>query len=291
MELHSLKTFLTVASEKSFSRAAQKLLRTQPAISLSIQRLEAEMGEPLIDRLSKHITLTPAGQIVYTFAQRFESLQGDLENALAELRDKSAGRLAIGANESSTVYLLDHLEKFRAKFPKIRIQVRRSQSSRIPSSLIDGELELGILTYDPEDERIVSKIIYNDHLAFVVSPKHALGKRKEVSIEELGGETFIAHNVTSPYRGQVIRAFAEHKIPLKMDLEMPTIEAIRKMVERNEGVSFLPRMCVEDEIRIGLLNEIKVKELAFERQIRLVYPARRALSHAAQAFLEVVAIS
>lgn len=288
MELHSLRTFLTVASEKSFSRAAQKLLRTQPAISLSIQRLEAELGEPLIDRLSKHITLTPAGQIVYEFAQRFESLQGDLENALAELRDKSAGRLAIGANESSTVYLLDHLEKFRAKFPKIRIQVRRSQSSRIPIALVDGELELGILTYDPEDDRIVSKIIYNDHLSFIVSPNHTLAKRKEVSIEELAGETFIAHNVTSPYRGQVIRAFADHKIPLKMDLEMPTIDAIRKMVERNEGVSFLPRMCVEDEIRLGLLREIKVKELAFERQIRLVYPARRALSHAAQAFLDVV---
>jgi DNA-binding transcriptional LysR family regulator len=292
MELHSLRTFLTVASEKSFSRAAQKLLRTQPAISLSIQRLESDLGEQLIDRLSKHITLTPAGQIVYEYAQRFETLQGDLENSLAELRDKSAGRLAIGANESSTVYLLDHIERFREKYPRIRVQVRRSQSSRIPAALIDGELELGILTYDPEDERIVSKIIYHDHLSFIVSPKHPLAQRKtaskEVSIEELGGETFIAHNITSPYRVQVIRAFQDHKIPLKMDLEMPTIEAIRKMVERNEGVSFLPRMCVEDEIRLGLLREIKVKELTFEREIRLVYPARRALSHAAQAFLDVV---
>src|SRR6478736_598344 len=129
MELHSLRVFLTVASEKSFSRAAQKLLRTQPAISLSIQRLETELGEQLIDRLSKHITLTPAGQIVYDYARRFESLQGDLENALAELRDKSAGRLAIGANESSTLYLLEHIERFRAQYPKIRVQVRRSHSS------------------------------------------------------------------------------------------------------------------------------------------------------------------
>lgn len=288
MELHSLRVFLTVASEKSFSRAAQKLLRTQPAISLSIQRLESELGEQLIDRLSKHITLTPAGQIVFDYARRFESLQGDLENALAELRDKSAGRLAIGANESSTLYLLGHIERFRAQYPKVRVQVLRSQSSRIPSSLIDGELELGILTYDPEDERIESKIIFNDHLAFVVSPKHALAARKEVSIGELGAETFIAHNVVSPYRLQVIRAFQDHKVPLKMDLEMPTIETIRKMVERNDGVAFLPRMCVQDEIRIGLLNEIKVKELTIERSIRLVYPARRALSHAAQAFLEVV---
>jgi DNA-binding transcriptional LysR family regulator len=288
MELHSLRVFLTVATEKSFSRAAQKLLRTQPAISLSIQRLETELGEQLIDRLSKHITLTPAGQIVYDYARRFESLQGDLENALAELRDKSAGRLAIGANESSTLYLLEHIERFRAQYPKIRVQVRRSQSSRIPASLIDGELELGILTYDPEDDRIESKIIFNDHLAFVVSPKHALAARTEVSIDELGAETFIAHNVVSPYRLQVIRAFQDHKVPLKMDLEMPTIETIRKMVERNDGVAFLPRMCVQDEIRIGLLNEIKVKELSIERSIRLVYPARRALSHAAQAFLEVV---
>jgi DNA-binding transcriptional LysR family regulator len=288
MELHSLRVFLTVASEKSFSRAAQKLLRTQPAISLSIQRLETELGEQLIDRLSKHITLTPAGQIVFDYARRFEILQGDLENSLAELRDKSAGRLAIAANESSTLYLLEHIERFRAAYPKIRVQVRRSQSSRIPASIIDGELELGILTYDPEDDRIVSKIIFSDHLAFVVSPKHHLAKRKEVTIEELGAETFIAHNVVSPYRGQVLRAFQEHKVPLKMDLEMPTIEAIRKMVERNDGVAFLPRMCVQDEIRIGLLNEIRVKELAFERNIRLVYPARRALSHAAQAFLDVV---
>jgi DNA-binding transcriptional LysR family regulator len=288
MELHSLRVFITVASEKSFSRAAQKLLRTQPAISLSIQRLESELGEQLIDRLSKHITLTPAGQIVYDYARRFEILQGDLENSLAELRDKSAGRLAIAANESSTLYLLEHIERFRAAYPKIRVQVRRSQSSRIPAAIIDGELELGILTYDPEDERITSKIIFSDHLAFVVSPKHPLAKRKEVTIEELGEETFIAHNVVSPYRGQVLRAFQEHKVTLKMDLEMPTIEAIRKMVERNDGVAFLPRMCVQDEIRIGLLHEIKVKELAFERNIRLVYPARRALSHAAQAFLDVI---
>jgi DNA-binding transcriptional LysR family regulator len=288
MELHSLKVFLTVAQERSFSRAAQKLLRTQPAISLSIQRLEADLGERLIDRLSKDLALTAAGQVVYDYARRFENLQSDLENALAELRDKSAGRLAIGANESSTLYLLDHIERFRAKYPKIRVQVRRSQSSRIPAALLDGELELGILTYDPEDDRLVSRVIYTDHLSFVVSPQHPLAQREEVSITELGSETFIAHNVVSPYRGLVLKAFQEHKVPLKMDLEMPTIEAIRKMVERNDGVAFLPRMCVEDEIRIGLLREVRVPELKLERKIRLVYPARRALSHAAQAFVELV---
>src|SRR6185369_1891724 len=104
MELYPLQVFLTVANEKSFSRAAAKLLRTQPAISLAIQRLEQTLGEKLIDRLSKDLVLTDAGKIVLESARRFENLQGHLENAIAELRDKSSGRLTIGANEPSTLY-------------------------------------------------------------------------------------------------------------------------------------------------------------------------------------------
>src|SRR5580693_281222 len=288
MEMHPLRVFLTVSAEKSFSRAAEKLLRTQPAISLSIQRLEAELGEQLIDRSAKDLLLTDAGHIVLEYARRYENLQGDLENALAELRDKSAGRLTIGANESSTLYLLDHIERYRRKYPKIKVQIRRSLSSRIPTELIDGELELGILTYDPEDDRLVTSVIYTDHLSFIVSPKHKLAGRAEVSITELGRETFIAHNVVSPYRALVVREFQRNKVPLHMDLEMPTVEAIRKMVQRNEGVAFLPRMVVEDELKQGILCEVKVKEMVVDRKIRLVYPAKRALSHAAQAFLEVV---
>jgi DNA-binding transcriptional LysR family regulator len=288
MELHPLRVFLTVASERSFSRAGEKLLRTQPAISLSIQRLETELNEKLIDRSAKDLLLTDAGRIVLEYAKRYENLQGDLENALAELRDKSAGRLIIGANESSTLYLLDHIENYRRTYPKIKVQVRRSLSSRIPAELIDGDLELGLLTYDPEDERIVTRVIYTDHLAFVVSPEHRLAKCEQVSITDLGSETFIAHNVVSPYRALVIREFQRNKVPLNMDLEMPTIEAIRKMVQRNQGVAFLPRMVVEEEIRHGIVCEVRVKEMNVDRPIRLAYPARRAVSHAAQAFLDLV---
>jgi DNA-binding transcriptional LysR family regulator len=288
MELHPLRVFLTVANEKSFSRAAEKLLRTQPAISLSIQRLETELGEKLIDRSAKDLLLTDAGRIVIESARRYENLQSDLENALAELRDKSAGRLTIGANESSTLYLLDHIDHYRRSYPRIKVQIRRSLSSKIPTELMDGDLELGILTYDPEDDRLVTLVIYTDHLSFIVSPSHRLAKRPEISITELGKETFIAHNVVSPYRALVIREFQRNKVPLHMDLEMPTVEAIRKMVQRNEGVAFLPRMCVDEEVRQGIICEVRVKEMHVDRQIRLAYPARRALSHAAQAFLDVV---
>ncbi len=166
--------------------------------------------------------------------------------------------------------------------------MRRSLSSKIPNELLDGNLELGVISYDSPDERLASTVIYTDALAFVVSPKHRLANRRSVSIGELGAETFIAHNVVSPYRNVVLREFQRHQVPLNMRVEMPTIETIRKLVQSDEGVAFLPRMCVEQEIEQRLLREVKVKELHVERQIRLVYPTRRALSHAARAFLDLV---
>ena len=288
MELYPLKVFLTVANEKSFSRAAEKLLRTQPAISLAIQKLEADLEEKLMDRSGKDLILTDAGRIVLEFARRFENLESDLDNALAELRDNSAGRLIVGANESTTLYLLEHIELYRRRYPKVKVQVRRSLSSKVPAQLIDGDLELGLISYDPEDDRLVSMVIYTDHLSFVVSPRHRLAGREDVAITELGMETFVAHNVLSPYRAIVLREFQRHKVPLNMDIEMPTVETIRKLVQRNEGVAFLPRMCVEQEVRQGTLCEVRVRELKVDRKIRLVYPAKRALSHAAKAFLELV---
>jgi DNA-binding transcriptional LysR family regulator len=288
MELYSLQVFLTIATEKSFSRAAERLLRTQPAVSLALQRLEQELKEKLIDRSAKGLLLTDAGRTVLEYARRFQSLQQEMENSLAELRDNSAGRLTIGANESTSLYLLRHIERYRELYPKVKVEVRRSLSSRIPNELLDGNLELGVISYDPGDERLKSKVIYTDALAFVVSPTHRLAHRKTVSITELGSENFVAHNVVSPYREVVLREFQAHKVPLRMDVEMPTVETIRKMVQNNMGVAFVPRMCVEQEIEQRTLFEVRIKEMHVERKIRLVYPTRRALSHAAKAFLEVV---
>ena len=289
MELYPLQVFHTVATEKSFSRAAEKLLRTQPAVSLAVQRLENELGEKLLDRSGKELLLTDAGQIVLEYARRFENLQQELEIALAELRDNAAGRLVIGANESTTLYLLQHIQRYRRLYPKVKVQVRRSLSSKIPGAvdrrrpgtgrdqLRSGRRPAGLdgdLRRSPGVRGVAA------------APLRQAGR--SVSIRELGMETFIAHNVLSPYRETVLREFQRHKVALNMDVEMPTVETIRKLVQRNEGVAFLPRMCVEQELEQGTLREVEVEELHVERKIRLVYPARRALSHAAKAFLEVV---
>jgi DNA-binding transcriptional LysR family regulator len=288
MEFSPLRVFLAVANEGSFSRAAEKLGRTQPAISLAVQRLEKELGDKLIDRSAKELLLTDAGKTVLEYARRFENLERELDDALAELRNNSAGRLIVGANESTALYLLQHIDRYRRLYPKVKVQVRRCLSSKIPAQLLDGDLELGVISYDPQDSRLITTVIYTDHLAFVVSPRHRFAGRESLHITELGMETFIAHNVVSPYREAVLREFRRHQVTLNMDVEMPTVETIRRMVQRNEGVAFLPRMCVEQEIQQQTLCEVRVEELHVERKIRLVYPARRTLSHAARAFLEVI---
>jgi len=198
MDLHTMKIFMAVARERSFSRAAEKTLRTQPAVSLAIQRLEGELGEKLIDRTGKEPVLTDAGRMVLEYANRFENMEHELETALAELHDVRAGRLSIGANESTTLYLIGHIMQYRRLYPRVKVQVRRCLSSKIPTQIVDGDLELGVISYSPADDQLQSAPLFTDHLAFVVSPRHRFARRKSIPIAELGMETFIAHNVHSP---------------------------------------------------------------------------------------------
>ncbi|MBI2816024.1 MAG: LysR family transcriptional regulator [Acidobacteria bacterium] len=291
MELSQIGIFLTVANEKSFSRAAQKLMKTQPAISLAVQRLEAELGEKLLDRSLKDGTLTDAGKVVFEYAQKFDHLRRDMYNALTELRDKHTGKLTIGANESGALYLLNHIHEFRELYPKVKVEVRRSLSRNIPSEVASNSLDLGVVSYKSGDRTLQSLVIYNDAVAFIVHPAHPFAKCKQISIRDLGNETVIAHNIASPYRQLVLEAFQHHQVKLNMDIEMPTVETIKKMVQSKMGVAFVPRMCVQAEIAAGQLVEIPMRELRVARKIRLVYPAHRSLSHAAQAFLDVVKAS
>ncbi len=288
MDMSLLETLVAVVEEGSFSGAGQKLLRTQPAVSLALKRLETDLGEKLVDRSSKSLVLTDAGRVALEYARRFDGLDQELRNALAELRDKRSGKLTIGANESTALYLLLHIEAFRRLYPGVKVEMRRSLSSRIPEAVLNGSLDLGAVSYEPRDPDLAANEIYNDRLTFIVSPKHRFAGRSRVNITELGMETFIAHNVVSPYRQQVIDTFRRHKVPLNIGIEMPTIETIRKLVQLNLGVAFLPKMCVEQEIAAGVLREVSIEEMQMERKIRLVHAARRQLSYAAQAFLEVV---
>jgi DNA-binding transcriptional LysR family regulator len=203
------------------------------------------------------------------------------------LRQFQRGTLVIAANEFTSLYLLQVLEEFRRFCPMIKITVHRSLASSIPEQVLDHTVELGILSFRAESPLLKSVVVFKDQLAFVVPPSHPLARAKEVSIRQLGAESFVAHNVVSPYRLKVLEAFKRHKTPLNIGVEMPTIEAIKRFVAAGNGVALVPGLAVEPELLRGELVSIPVKELRIERQLRLVYRKGAQLSHAAQAFLKV----
>lgn len=288
MDFHELDVFLAVAQERSFSRAAKKVLRTQPAVSLAIRRLEEDLGEPLFDRSSKIPTLTDAGELLRDYAERVCNLRVEIRTALTELRQLQRGRVRIGANETGVLYLLPLISRYRQGYPSIRVEVVRSLARNIPSELLKRSLDLGVLSYPPAEPPLASVVVYRDRLSFIVYPSHPLASRRRVSIQELGQEVFAAHNVPSPYRERVLRTFEKHRVPLHMDIELPTVESIKKFVQMRQAVALVPRMCIEEELAAGAVVEVEIPELRIERKLRVVYRRGDPLSHAARAFLELV---
>jgi DNA-binding transcriptional LysR family regulator len=287
MDLGQLEVFLTVTREGRFSRAAEKLHRTQSAVSQSIHKLEEDVGELLFDRSSRDGGLTDAGRVLQEYAERLLNLRNDASGALAELRELQRGKLAIAANEFTALYLLPVLAEFRRLHPMIRIMVQRSLGSHIPGDVLRHTSELGVLTYDPEEPQLHSIVVYLDELIFVVPPTHPLAAESQVSIRQLGAESFVAHIVSSPYREKVIQTFKRHKTPLHMDIELPTLQAIKRFVAMGNGVALLPEISVENELTRGELVRIPVRELRLHRKLRLVYRKAASISHAARAFLKV----
>jgi DNA-binding transcriptional LysR family regulator len=288
LDLFQLETFLAVAEERSFSRAASRLHRTQPAVSQAIAKLEAELGETLLERSSRDGSLTDAGEVLRDYALKLLNLRNDAAAALTELRELHRGRLNLAANEYTCLYLLPLLDDFRRRHPEIKVAVQRALASRIADEVLLHSVEIGVLSFKPDDRDIQSVTVYRDELNLVVNPRHALARAGEVSIRQLGAENFIAHNIPSPQRQKVIQAFRRHKTTLRMSVELPSLEEIKRFVEMGNGVALVPGLTVQKELAAGTLIRVHVRELQVERRLRLVFRRHATLSHAARAFLHVV---
>ena len=288
VDLSELNVFLTVARERSFSRAAQKLYRTQPAVSIAVRRLEEWVGEPLFARGARAGQLTDAGKLLAGYAEQMLNLRQEIKRSLEDLRAGGRGELSLGVNESSIHALLPVLVRYRRLYPDVRLAVRRTFSRDIPSELLNHRLDLGVVSFVPQEQQLASVKIFRDELAFVVSPRHRLAKRGRVDIADLGNEVFVAHIVESPFRNRVIQLFAKHHVPLEMRVELPTIESIKRFVQMDMGVAIVPRMCARWEIEQGLLVEVKIRQLRMPRDLYLLHRKRGPLSHAAAAMLRLL---
>jgi DNA-binding transcriptional LysR family regulator len=285
MDLAELRVFLTVAAERSFSKAAAKLHRTQPAVSQAIRRLEEQVGERLFDRSSKDGTLTEAGRVLREYAERLQRLSEEAQLSVRELRDLQRGRVLIGSNEGGVHMLLPLIEKFREKHSRILVDVRRVPARQVGVEVAQGSLDFGIMTFDPGDKRLNSLTIGADELVLLVYPSHPFAGRDTVPMSEFAHETVIAHSDPSPARDQVLRQAELRHAPINIQIALPSLEGIKRAVEQQMGVALLPRRCALAELARKQLVAVRVPEVRLPRQVRLVY-RRGDLSHAATAFLQ-----
>jgi DNA-binding transcriptional LysR family regulator len=289
MEMAQLEYFSKVVEEKSFSKAAERVFRTQPAVSIAIRRLEEEIGLPLLDRTQKMPVLTEAGQVVYDYAQRILALRDQVGQAITEMQSLKKGRVRVGANESTTLYLLPELIlAFRERHPEVKVEITRHVSSHLPREVLDRNIDFALMASEPEDRDIEAFPILKDELALIMSPKHPLATRTSIKIKELGNESFIAHNVKSGSRVKVVEAFARQHTPLNITLELATIETIKRFVQKRMGLAFVPRMCVREELERGVLVSVPVRGLSHTRTLWAAHRRGASFSPAAAAFLKVL---
>jgi DNA-binding transcriptional LysR family regulator len=288
MQLPDLAAFLAVATDRSFSAAARRLHRTQPAISQAVRRIEDELGERLFDRSSRDGTLTEAGRLLQDYAQRLLGLASEAQTAIQELQQVRRGRVIMGANEAAVHSLLPHIERFAALHPKVAVEVRRVASRQIAGAVLDRSIDFGVLTFQPADRGVQTILLGGDDIVLLTAPAHRLADRRKVTIEEVGKEVVIAHNDPSPTRDRVLRAYERRRTSINIQISLPSLDGIKRAVEMGIGVALLPRRCALTEIARGHLVAVKVPELGAPRQVRLAFRKTGERSRAAEAFLEVV---
>lgn len=287
MQLQDLQTFELVAAERSFSRAAKKLHRTQPAVSQAIRRLEDELGDRLFDRTSRNGALTEAGVLLREHATRLLKLAADAEAAVRELQQVRRGRVIIGANEAAVHSLLPIVQRFAREHPHATVEVRRVASRQIATELLARSLDFGVLTFQPPDKGLQSISLGTDELVLLTHPKHRLASRTRVTIEEVGREIVIAHNDPSPARERVLRLYERRHAPINIQIALPSLDGIKRAVEMGLGVAVLPRRCALTEIARGHLTAVKIPALSAPQSVRIVFRKGGEMSKAAAAFLEL----
>ena len=286
MDIAELQVFLTVATEHGFSRAAARLNRTQPAVSQAVKRLEEELNERLFDRSSKGGRLTEAGKILFDYAQRLTRLKDEAAGAVRELQDLRRGRVLIGANEAAVHVLLPVIGRFREDHPQAQVEVSRQPARQIAGEVLNRTLDFGVLTFQPRERGLLSISLGEDELVMLIHPAHPLAKRRQVTMQELGRQTVIAHNDPSPARERVLRLYEQRHAPINIQIGLPSLDGIKRGVEMGLGVALLPRRCALSEIATGQLAAVKVPQLRLPRHIRLIYRRSKEMSHAAEAFLK-----
>jgi DNA-binding transcriptional LysR family regulator len=289
MELYQLEHFVAVVEEHSFTRAAERVFRTQGAVSVAVRKLEEELRVPLIVRDSHECALTDAGHALLAYARRIIELRDKMQRSMTDYRNLEAGRVSIAAHESAAEYLLRApLAAFHTQHPTIRLEARLCDGQEIAHLVFGREVDLGFGIRQASLHGLSSDVVHADPLVLVVGRDHRLGRHRTVEIAALAEERFFMHSRHSPMTVTVRQLFADHHVPLNIAADLWNFEIIKAFVRMGSGVAIVPASVVQLDLESGSLVAVRVNELAYSRSIEVIHRQDEALLPAPAALLELL---
>jgi len=288
MDFDQLTTFVQVSKLKSFSKAGQKVFRSQSAVSAQIRQLEQAYHAKLLDRSAKSVELTPAGEVLFEFAERLLRLRDESMQVVADRGNVVQGPVAFGANEATCLYLLpDILAEFQRRYPLVQISIYRNFSHKILQRLEDGSLDLGIVTLPLKSPNLKMHTINRDRLRFMVSAKNPMAQRSHVTLEEIASAPLIFPK-TGFTRQVLDKLFRPYRSRLRISMELPSIGMIKTFVAADVGISIISESFARDQVKSGEVKLLNVEGFDLYRELALVYRRDRSLPRAVQALIGMI---
>jgi len=283
MDLDQLNSFLEVAKHSSFSKAAERCFRTQPAISSQIRALEEEVGAKLFDRSGAKVSLTVAGKAFQTYAEEALRALRSVKMTIAEMERTPRGEIVVGANEATCLYVF---ADFKRQYPKVSVSIQRAETAKTLESVIDQTVDFGVVSMPVKDSRLDALPIHHDELVLITSPGHALAQLSHARLEEIAKYPLVLPKLGRT-RDAIDDVFEEARLKLHVSMELDSSELLKRFVAADVGVGFVARSNISDEIRAGTLSALSFIDPPISRDLALVHRKDKTLSRAARAFMEI----
>ncbi|HZQ21412.1 MAG TPA: LysR family transcriptional regulator [Terriglobales bacterium] len=288
MDFDQLTTFLQVAKLGSFSRAGQKVFRSQSAVSAQIRQLEQEYGDKLLDRSGKDVRLTPAGRVLFNYAEKLIGMREESLLAVADQGVTARGTLLIGANEATCLYVLPEVfAEYCRRFPSVQISIYRNFSYKIIEKLENGSIDVGIITLPAKSPSLKVHSIYRDQLMLMVEPHHPLGKHKSVRVADIAKYPLLVPK-TGYTRQLMDKLFRPYQNHLQIRMELPSIGMIKSFVAAGLGVSLISTSFARDQVLANRVKLVPIEGGELWRELGLAYRRDRTLTRATSSFISTV---
>ena len=287
MDFDQLETFLEVARLSSFSRAAEKRFRTQPAISSQIRSLEEEVGAKLLDRSGGKVSITASGKIFQKYAEDAIGSRKAAIIAIAETERVPRGEIIVGANEGTCLHVLPEVfAEFKKLYPDVAVNVKRADYGKVLESVIDNTVDFGVVSLPVTDNRLTVVLIHRDELVVIVPPQHALAKSKAVTLAEVTQYPLVVPKAGHT-RDALEGLFHERRLKAHYSMELDSSELLKRFVAVDVGVGFIARSNVLEDIKADVLRALTISDAQIRRDLALVFRKDKALSRAALAFIDI----